>query len=503
MKKFIYSCLFLAMAAITFSSCEDVPAPYNMPTEDETPEVQPAGTGTAADPFNVAGVEKYIDEGGSAETEVYVKGKVVSVVQGSWDAKYGSLKYYISEDGTATNQFYVFNGYAGPNRTKFSGEDALKQGDEVVICGKVDSYNGTKEFLVGNYIVSLNGVGGATTPDTPGDGYINETFDKSFGTFTLKTIKGTPWVIDSYGYAKATGYDMTSKETTPSESYLVSKAIDLSTSKGATLKFSYILRYATYNGVPTEGVKNQVLITDNYTGDPATTKWTDITGTLTEGTDWKTWSTYTYDLAPYKGKKNIVIAFHYACEAKSGTWEIKELSVKEGAPTVEPETPDTPSTGDTTTPNGDFETWVDGKPNNWKTASSAGNASLTQSTDAHSGKYSVKVGGSSSANKRLGYKEMKLKAGTYKIKYYVKAATATGASIQSGFVPVTEGKVGDYKYSGYINNISNTEWTLVEQELVIPSDGTYCIVIMNSKKPGGDVLIDDLTLTLGETVIIK
>ena len=170
MKKFIYSCLFLAMAAITFSSCEDVPAPYNMPTEDETPEVQPAGTGTAADPFNVAGVEKYIDEGGSAETEVYVKGKVVSVVQGSWDASYGSLKYYISEDGTATNQFYVFNGYAGPNRTKFSGEDALKQGDEVVICGKVDSYNGTKEFLVGNYIVSLNGVGGTTTPDTPTTG---------------------------------------------------------------------------------------------------------------------------------------------------------------------------------------------------------------------------------------------------------------------------------------------------------------------------------------------
>lgn len=170
MKKFIYSCLFLAMAAMTFSSCEDVPAPYNMPTENESQKVQPSGTGTAADPFNVAGVVKYIDDGGSAETEVYVKGKVVSVEQGSWNANYGSLKYYISEDGTPTNQFYVFNGYAGPNRTKFSGEDALKQGDEVVICGKVDVYNGTKEFLVNNYIVSLNGVGGTTTPDTPTTG---------------------------------------------------------------------------------------------------------------------------------------------------------------------------------------------------------------------------------------------------------------------------------------------------------------------------------------------
>lgn len=170
MKKFIYSCLFLAIAAMTFSSCEDVPAPYNMPTENESQKVQPAGTGTAADPFNVAGVVKYIDEGGSAETEVYVKGKVVSVEQGSWKADYGSLKYYISEDGTPTNQFYVFNGYAGPNRTKFTGEDALKQGDEVVICGKVDVYNGTKEFLANNYIVSLNGEGGTTTPDTPTTG---------------------------------------------------------------------------------------------------------------------------------------------------------------------------------------------------------------------------------------------------------------------------------------------------------------------------------------------
>ena len=170
MKKFIYSCLFLAMAAITFSSCEDVPAPYNMPTEPETSEVQPTGTGTAADPFNVAGAVKYIEDGGSESELKYVKGKVVSVEQGSFDATYGSLKYYISDDGTPTNQFYVYNGYAGPNRTKFSGADALKAGDEVVICGNLIVFSGTKEFQTGNYIVSLNGEGGTTTPDTPTTG---------------------------------------------------------------------------------------------------------------------------------------------------------------------------------------------------------------------------------------------------------------------------------------------------------------------------------------------
>lgn len=168
MKKFIYSCLFLAMAAITFSSCEDVPAPYNMPTENESQKVQPAGTGTAADPFNVAGAVKYIEDGGSESELKYVKGKVVSIEK--FDESYGSMKYYISDDGTPTNQFYVFNGYAGPNRTKFSGADALKAGDEVVICGNLIVYSGTKEFQTGNYIVSLNGEGGTTTPDTPTTG---------------------------------------------------------------------------------------------------------------------------------------------------------------------------------------------------------------------------------------------------------------------------------------------------------------------------------------------
>ena len=351
MKKYIFSVLMAAMAAFTFSSCEDVPEPYTQPTKPDAPSAgEPKGAGTAADPFNIAGIIKYIENGGSADQEVYTKGKVVSVKAGSFDASFGSLKYYISDDGTTANQFYVYNGYAGPNRTKFSGEDALKPGDEVVICGKAKNYNGTNEYDTGNYLVSLNGkpTSGSTTPDTPTDGYINETFSKSFGSFTAKTIKGTAWVIDSYGYAKATGYDFNSKTTTPSESYIVSKAIDLSASKSATLEFSYILRYVTKNGAAVEGVKNQVLITDNYTGDPATTKWTDITGTMKEGVDWTTWETYKHDLSAFKGKKNVVIALHYACAASSGTWEVKNLSVKEatgGTPDT-PSKPDTPATKD-------------------------------------------------------------------------------------------------------------------------------------------------------------
>lgn len=465
MKKIIYSLFVLAMAAFTFSSCEDVPAPYDMPTKPETPELQPTGSGTAADPFNIAAVEKYIDEGGSAETEIYVKGKVVSVKQGSFDPQYGSLKYYISEDGTATNQFYVYNGYAGPNRTKFSGEDALKPGDEVVICGKVDNYQGTKEFLVGNYIVSLNGQGGTTTPDTPAG-----------------EAKGTGIESDPFNSVAANNLatSLGSGEVSDKEYYIKGKIQEIKD------QFAAQFGNATFYIADDENSQKFLIFRTYYFGGE---KWKEGDGQLKIGDE----VVVCAKLINYMGNTP---------ETNQGG---KLISVN-GKTSIEggSETPDTPSTGDTTTPNGDFETWVDGKPNNWKTASTACNATLTQSTDAHNGKYSVKVGGSTTANKRLGYKEMELKAGTYKIKYYVKAATATGASVQSGFVDITaEGKAGNYVYSGYINNIPNTKWTLVEQELVIPSDGKYCIVIMNAKKPGGDVLIDNLTLTLGETVIIK
>lgn len=465
MKKIIYSLFVLAMAAFTFSSCEDVPAPYDMPTKPETPELQPTGSGTAADPFNIAAVEKYIDEGGSAETEIYVKGKVVSVKQGSFDPQYGSLKYYISEDGTATNQFYVYNGYAGPNRTKFSGEDALKPGDEVVICGKVDNYQGTKEFLVGNYIVSLNGQGGTTTPDTPAG-----------------EAKGTGTEADPFNSVAANNLatSLGSGEVSDKEYYIKGKIQEIKD------QFAAQFGNATFYIADDENSQKFLIFRTYYFGGE---KWKEGDGQLKIGDE----VVVCAKLINYMGNTP---------ETNQGG---KLISVN-GKTSIEggSETPDTPSTGDTTTPNGDFETWVDGKPNNWKTASTACNATLTQSTDAHNGKYSVKVGGSTTANKRLGYKEMELKAGTYKIKYYVKAATATGASVQSGFVDITaEGKAGNYVYSGYINDIPNTKWTLVEQELVIPSDGKYCIVIMNAKKPGGDVLIDNLTLTLGEIVIIK
>lgn len=179
--------------------------------------------------------------------------------------------------------------------------------------------------------------------EEPGTGtYLDETFETSFGKFTNVTVKGNAWAID-YKTAKATGYDNSSQKTTASEAYLVSSPVDLSKSAAAYLQFEYILRY-----VRAGQTENKVLITDNYTGNPTTTTWTDITGSLTEGSDWTTYATYKKNIpSEFLGKSNVVIALMYSCTTTSSTIEIKNLIMKDG--TVEESsttTPETPATGE-------------------------------------------------------------------------------------------------------------------------------------------------------------
>lgn len=180
------------------------------------------------------------------------------------------------------------------------------------------------------------------------DEYINETFASSFGSFTLTEIEGTPWKI-SYSTATATGYDNTSKTTTASKSYLVSKEIDLSNTEKAYLEFEYIYRYGNRTGA-----EDKVLITSNYTGDPTTTNWTDITGTLTEGADWSTFSKYSKNIpSAFIGQSKVVVAFYYACTSNSSTWEVKNVVLANGEVTESEsdsgDKDDSGDKGDTTT----------------------------------------------------------------------------------------------------------------------------------------------------------
>ena len=78
--------------------------------------------------------------------------------------------------------------------------------------------------------------------------------------------------------------------------------------------------------------------------------------------------------------------------------------------------------------NGGFETWKDGVATNWQSSNSASSAKVSQSTDARTGEFAVLVKGETKYNKRLAYKELGLKAGTYKMSFYAKGGQVVSVS---------------------------------------------------------------------------
>lgn len=465
MKKYIFSVLMAAMAAFTFSSCEDVPEPYTLPTQPAGPgNTDPNQKGSESNPYTVAEAIALIKAGTAPSTAVCVKGKITAVT--FFNETYSSLSYNIADEGSS-DVIEVYSG-KGKDGANFSSKDDLKVGQTVVVKGIVKAFtknDGTivNEIDKNSTIISIENTG-TTTPDTPatGKGSLSDPYNVAEAIAAIKAGTAPTTQVYLTGIISDVAFY---NETYKSITYYISddgKSKDMQVYSGKGL-----------NGADFASKE------DLKVGQKVT-----ILGKIMKFTD--------------KNGNDIM-------EVDKTSSIVKIEGEGTGGGEVKPDPKPDPNPGEVATgENGGFENWTDSKPTNWNT-NSAGNASLTKSEDAHSGKYSVQVAGASNANKRLGYKEMSLKAGKYTIKFYAKAATATGAAVCPGYVAVNDGTVDsqNYNYTKQYVNVSNTEWTLVEQEITIEKDGTYSIVIMNAKKPGAAVLIDDFTFSLGSTAIIK
>ena len=126
---------------------------FTMPTSAVTVtptfEVQP---GSVLKPFTVAEALEYIENDGSATTNMYVKG-IISTIESAAVESSTYLNYYISDDGSTTDQLYVYKG-KNLNNTAFTAVGNIAVGDNVVIVGKLTEYSSTPEFTKDNYLVS-------------------------------------------------------------------------------------------------------------------------------------------------------------------------------------------------------------------------------------------------------------------------------------------------------------------------------------------------------------
>lgn len=351
-------------------------------------------------------------------------------------------------------------------------------------------------------IIDPNNQGGGQGSGAEGSVvFLEETFATSQGDFTIDN-KALPegskyvWSHKTYegkAYMYASAFVGGSNKA--SESWLVSPEVNLTKATSASLTFEHAINKIAGD------MKDQMTL---WAKESSASEWTQLAiPVYPDGKSWTFVKAGVVDLSAYVGTKMQFALKYLSTTESAGAWEVKNIKLSGEGEKVED---DTPSQGEgmELLTNGGFENWQDGYPLSWKSASSASKATLTESTDKHSGEKSVMVEGSDKSNLRLASQEMTLKPGKYVFSAYFKAATENGASACLGYVPVTaDNSAGQYVYGPYVNDITNADWKQGSYSFTLSEETRLCLVVMNAKKPGQNMLVDDASLKTADGGIVE
>ena len=386
MKK-TFQFLVLAFAALCFTACEDVPAPYNIFSEG-------AGQGTGSHlPYTVtfesslgdfttentvgdfpwtcqhscAQITSYIDTDGDGTKEnnpatswlispaFDLTGVEAAHVSFDYILRYANAsdlatnyqvlvsKDYTKDAGVAAASWTVLpldlvqvsDWDTWTNTGNLNIPAAFCNTANVTIALRYIAQAKAATWEVKNFVLD-QGAGDQGAGDNGGgsgeEGGVktlpySEEFSTTLGGFKNYTTSGEgAWTID-YSTAKATGYDNASTVTTAGTYYLVSPEISLAGQTAVHVSYEYILRY-------NKGDENQqVFITDAFNEATPAEGWTLLVDKHTEGTDWTTFAKEDIAIPDAYLGKTIRIAFRYNTNAESGsTWEVKNFAIAAGAP---------------------------------------------------------------------------------------------------------------------------------------------------------------------------
>ena len=386
MKK-TFQFLALAFAALCFTACEDVPAPYNIFSEG-------AGQGTGSHlPYTVtfesslgdfttentvgdfpwtcqhscAQITSYIDTDGDGTKEnnpatswlispaFDLTGVEAAHVSFDYILRYANAsdlatnyqvlvsKDYTKDAGVAAASWTVLpldlvqvsDWDTWTNTGNLNIPAAFCNTANVTIALRYIAQAKAATWEVKNFVLD-QGAGDQGAGDNGGgsgeEGGVktlpySEEFSTTLGGFKNYTTSGEgAWTID-YSTAKATGYDNASTVTTAGTYYLVSPEISLAGQTAVHVSYEYILRY-------NKGDENQqVFITDAFNEATPAEGWTLLVDKHTEGTDWTTFAKEDIAIPDAYLGKTIRIAFRYNTNAESGsTWEVKNFAIAAGAP---------------------------------------------------------------------------------------------------------------------------------------------------------------------------
>lgn len=209
------------------------------------------------------------------------------------------------------------------------------------IYGILSEYQGTRQLLMRDIedVAEMTGKkcnggsGSSGCQDLANNIYLNKDFEdeniNGCNWVTFNVVGSTNWETSFFGgtnFAKITNWN--GSANTAAESWLISPAVDLSSSTTPKLSFTNV---ANYNGPGLE-----VLVSTNYSGsgDPSSATWTDISAQATLDTDLSQWNNFgdynsNIDLTVYKSATTYVAFKYVGTDSDGSTQEIDDIIIKE------------------------------------------------------------------------------------------------------------------------------------------------------------------------------
>lgn len=375
MKKILNALFLTLLAVFTFSSCSDVPAPYDILGEGDVPGL--TGDGTKENPYSIEAAQQKQDG-----TIAWVQGYIVGTVENYEDPS-GSAKF--AAPFTAKNNLLIAASATEMNvkncvvvqlssgtelYTKLNlAENSANLGHVISIQGSLEKFYGfpgvkstTAAILDGKEIGEEQGEG-------PANAYINESFKSSLGEFKSVSVSGTLSWINDFSSAMIKGGSAEAKF--PSETWLVAPTIDLTKETEAYITFKHAINYAD---AATIKDYHQLMISKDYNGDVSQASWTNLSIVMASGNSFTFVSSGNVSIpADFIGQNKVTIALKYtSTETTGSTWEVQNFIVApgKGEEIVDPEPPVAENTKDTpydvikaltlTTDKGTAIAWVKG-----------------------------------------------------------------------------------------------------------------------------------------------
>ena len=375
MKKILNALFMTLLAVFTFSSCSDVPAPYDILGEGDVPGL--TGDGTKENPYNIEAAQQKQD-GSIAWVQGYIVGTIENYEDPSGSAKFATPftaknNLLIAASATEMNvkNCVVVQLSSGTELyTKLNlAENSANLGHVISIQGSLEKFYGfpgvkstTAAILDGKEIGEEQGEG-------PANAYINESFKSSLGEFKSVSVSGTLSWINDFSSAMIKGGSAEAKF--PSETWLVAPTIDLTKETEAYITFKHAINYAD---AATIKDYHQLMISKDYNGDVSQASWTNLSIVMASGNSFTFVSSGNVSIpADFIGQNKVTIALKYtSTETTGSTWEVQNFIVApgKGEEIVDPEPPVAENTKDTpydvikaltlTTDKGTAIAWVKG-----------------------------------------------------------------------------------------------------------------------------------------------